>query len=65
MKLDIKRFDRNHNFSLWQVNMTTILVQHRVQKTLNGVDKMARGMIMTKWEEIDSKTLSAIHMSFK
>ena len=50
MKLDIEKFDRNQNFSLWQVKMKAILVQHGVQKALHGVDKMPKGMSMAIWE---------------
>ena len=64
MKLDIEKFDRNQNFGLWQVKMKAILVQHGVQKALDGVDKMPQGKTMTRWEEIDSKALSAIQLCF-
>ena len=62
MKLDIEKFDSNQNFGLWQVKKKAIMVQHGVQKTLDGVDEMPQGMIMTKWEEIDSKALSTIQL---
>ena len=42
--------------------MKAILVQHDVQKALDGVDKMLKGMSMIKWKEIEAKELSAIQL---
>ena len=33
-----------------------------MQKAIDGVDKMLKGMIATRWEEIDTKALSAIQV---
>ena len=49
IKLDFEKFDRNQNFGLCQVKMKAILVQHGVQKALDGVNKMPQGMTTTKW----------------
>ena len=60
MKLDIEKFDRIVNFGLWQVKVRAILIQTGVHKAIDGVDQMPEGMNAAKWEEIDSKALSAI-----
>ena len=62
MKLDIEKFDRSVNFGLWQVKMRAIIIQNGVQKAIDGVDKMPEGKTAAKWEEIDSKALSAIQL---
>ena len=62
MKLDIEKFDRSTNFGLWQVKMKALLIQHGVHKAIDGVEKKPQGMTDTKWEEIDSKALSAIQL---
>ena len=62
IKLDIEKFDRSVNFRLWQVKMRAILIQNGVQKAIDGVEKMPKRMTAAKWEEIDSKTLSAIQL---
>lgn len=62
IKLDVEKFGSKQNFGLWQVKMKAILVQHDVQKALDGVDKMLKGMSMIKWKEIEAKELSAIQL---
>ena len=62
MKLDIEKFDRSVNFGLWQVKMRAILIQNGVHKAIDGVDKMPEGMSASRWEEIDTKALSAIQL---
>ena len=62
MKLDIEKFDRSVNFDLLQVKMRAILIQNGVQKAVDSVDKMPEEMTTAKWEEIDSKALSAIQL---
>ena len=62
MKLDIEKFDRNVNFGLWQVKMRAILFENGMYKAIDGVDKMPEGMTVVRWEEIDSKALSAIQL---
>ena len=39
MKLDIENFNRNTNFSLWQVKMKAILIQNDVHMALEGDEK--------------------------
>ena len=48
IKLDMEKFDKNQKFGLWKGKMKAILVQHGVQKALDGVDKMHQGMSMAK-----------------
>ena len=60
MKLNMEKFGRSIKFGLWQVKMKVILVQNSVQKAINGVEKMTKGMSVMRWEEIDAKALSAI-----
>ena len=62
MKFDIEKFDRSVNFALWQVKMKAILIQNGVQKAIDGVDKLPKGMIAMRWEEIDTKALSTIQL---
>ena len=55
MKLDIEKFDRSVNFSLWQVKMKVTLKQNGVQNAIDGVDKMPERMTqrdrkrLTQW----------------
>ena len=51
MKLDIEKFDRNTNFSFWQVKMKAILIQNGVHKALEGDDKKLIGLSEAMWEE--------------
>ena len=62
MKLDIEKFDRNTNFSLWQVKMKAILIQNGVHKALEGDERKPIGLSGAKWEEMDAKTISAIQL---
>ena len=62
MKLDIEKFDRNTNFSLWQVMMKAILIQNGVHKALEGDEQKPIGLSEAKWEEMDAKALSAIQL---
>lgn len=39
IKLDIEKFNRNTNFSLWQVKMKAILIQNGVHKALKKEKK--------------------------
>ena len=39
MELDIKKFDKNKNFGLWQVKMKVILVQYGVKKAFGKLIK--------------------------
>ena len=43
--------------------MKTILVQSGCHKALEGASKKPWGMMDDKWEEIDLKALSEIHLS--
>ena len=62
MKLDIEKFDRNTNFSLWQVKMKAILIQNGVHKALEGDERKPIGLSEAKWEKMDAKVLSAIQL---
>ena len=43
MKLEIEKFDRNTNFSLWQLKMKAILIQNCVHKALEGDERKPIG----------------------
>ena len=60
-KFDIEKFDRQVNFSLWQLKMKAILVQSGCHKALEGASKKPSSMMDDKWEEIEFKALLAIH----
>ena len=53
MILNIEKFNRSVNFGLWQVKMREILIQMGYIKPLNGMSE-------ARWEDIDTKVLSAI-----
>ena len=65
MKLDIKKFNRNTNFSLWKVKIKTTLIKHGVHKTFEGDAKKHLRMSEAKWKEIDSTSYNfAFQMKF-
>ncbi|MFQ6629260.1 hypothetical protein Gotur_007395 [Gossypium turneri] len=59
---DIEKFNGIANFSLWQVQMTAILVQNDLKKVVIG--KKPVDMDQLEWEELDEKTLSTIQLYF-
>ena len=63
MKLDIEKFDRSVNFGLWQVKMKAMLIQNGVHKALDSEEKKPIGLSEGKWEEMDTKVLTAIQLS--
>ena len=64
MKFDIKKFDRQVNFGLWQFKMKAILVQSGCHKALAGASKKSSRMTDDQWEKIDLKALSTIQLCF-
>jgi hypothetical protein len=63
IKLNIEKFDRNTNFSLWHVKIKAILIQNGVHKALEGDERKPIGLSEAKWEEMDAKAFSAIQFS--
>ncbi|MFQ6656917.1 hypothetical protein Gotur_026817, partial [Gossypium turneri] len=59
-RFEIKKFDGETNFNLWQVRIMTILVQSSLKKVITG--KKPENLNKTEWEELDEKALSAIQL---
>ncbi|MBA0799289.1 hypothetical protein Gohar_009815 [Gossypium harknessii] len=55
-RYDIEKFDGITNFNLWQVQMTTYLVQKGLKNVVIG--QKPADANQTEWEELDEKTLS-------
>ena len=62
MKFDTEKFDGQVNFGLWQLKMKAILVQSGCHKALEVASKKPSGLTDNKYEEIDLKALSVIHL---
>ncbi|MFQ6656918.1 hypothetical protein Gotur_026817, partial [Gossypium turneri] len=54
-RFEIKKFDGETNFNLWQVRIMTILVQSSLKKVITG--KKPENLNKTEWEEIDGENL--------
>ncbi|MFQ6633947.1 hypothetical protein Gotur_011049 [Gossypium turneri] len=59
-RFEIKKFDGETNFNLWQVQMMEILVQNGLKKVVIG--KKPENLNQIEWEELDEKALSAIQL---
>ena len=61
-KFEIEKFNGKNNFELWKLKMRYLLVQRRLQKTLNGKRKKPLTMIDDEWGDLDAKALSTIRL---
>ncbi|MBA0777655.1 hypothetical protein Gotri_005650, partial [Gossypium trilobum] len=55
IRFDIDKFDGIKNFNLWQVWMTSFLIQSNLEKKPACMDKL-------EWDRVDKKTLSMIQL---
>lgn len=53
MRFDIEKFGGITNFSLWQVRMTTLLIQNDIKKVITS--KKSEGIEKLEWEELLKK----------
>ncbi|WJX28761.1 hypothetical protein P8452_17440 [Trifolium repens] len=59
MKFDIEKFDGRINFDMWKVQVNDVLIQSGLHKALKGNTSK---MEADKWEELDLRAASAIHL---
>ncbi|MBA0660726.1 hypothetical protein Goklo_012698 [Gossypium klotzschianum] len=59
-RFEIKKFDGETNFNLWQVRMMTIIIQTGLKKVVIG--KKHENLNQTECEELDEKALSTIQL---
>ncbi|MBA0638826.1 hypothetical protein Godav_029283 [Gossypium davidsonii] len=57
-KFEIKKFDGETNFNLWQVRIMAILVQTGLKKFV--IEKKPENLNQTEWEKLDENELFAI-----
>ena len=62
MKFNIKKFEGKVNFSIWRVQMITVLIQHGLKKAVSGKTSKPDTMTDEQWNESDEKALSAIQL---
>jgi len=61
-KFDIEKFDGKINFAIWRVQILAVLTQNGLKKVSTGKMMRPTTMIEEQWDEMDEKTLSAIHL---
>ena len=61
-KLEIKKFDRNMSFSLWQIKMRALLTHNRMFKALLEKEKLAFTMTKEKIEDLDARAMATIQL---
>ncbi|MBA0787196.1 hypothetical protein Gotri_027116 [Gossypium trilobum] len=59
-RFDIDKLNSIKNFNLWQVWMTTILIQGDLKKVL--IEKKPANTDKSKWDRLDKKVLSMIQL---
>ena len=60
--IDLVKFDGIGNFGLWQRRVQDLLVQQGLVKALYGKAKKPKKMTDDKWDELDMKAVSLIHL---
>lgn len=61
-KFDIEKFDGKISFSIWRIQIKTVITQNGLKKALEGKAKKPSIMADEQWQELDEKALAAIQL---
>ena len=62
MKVDLKPFNGQTNFTLWQRKMNNILIQLDIHMCILGIEHKPEEMTMEVWNKADLKAMSSIEL---
>lgn len=61
-KLEVEKFARKSNFSLWKLKFRDLLGQQGLYKALDGATKKYTTMTTSNSEDLDARALSTIQL---
>ena len=66
VKVELKPFDGQTNFTLWQQKMMNILIQQDLYMCILGIECKPKEVTAEAWNKVDLKAMSSIelHLSY-